>query len=390
MTRRQFKQQKRFKRFVFVFVGVVLVAACGKATLSRDPDAVTDTVVPDAVVDSDTATDTDAEPGATVRAGIIKQVKTALYAEGTHYLQDDQGAFMLLLTSSTVDLRKYEDQMVEVTGALRTVTGDTAEILDVTSVASVSDKLNDDAVKVVQLKADPSYGFTPDDTYTLVASSATAGTAVVQIEHAGKIYHAKLVKKPDPILGDWEIYEIAEGEYKGGSGSGETLGEGATVMPEGAEQPVTVSGSLNEAAVQKEGYGTYEDTFALFSIQYPKPWFFWVVGEAQTAEGKPVSSRVLFSDQKVEYSNVLIGLDVAPVGFDLAKKTYYTDNSGETSLTVRGQSGVKRTYATGAVRILLPRSKDTTFIISALPREGTVKTDVLNEMLSTLTLNTQQ
>lgn len=365
------QRERRLKHIGFTILLVIVVGACGKATLSRSPDDIEE---PDSSL-----TEEESVGMVTTRAGIVKPTDTSLYPEGSHYLEREDGEFDVLLISDAVVLDEYVDQMVEVTGTLRSVRGDnSAKIMEVQSLSSASAKINGDAVDAVKRLADPSYGFTDTDTYTLTSSSASAGTAVVKVEKGTRVFHVKLVKKPDPLTGEWEIYEIREG------GAGFEADTDTTVVPETETTTPPNANGLKEPVTAKEGYKTYTDNLAGFSIQYPAGWFFWAAGEAQTAESKPVSSRVLFSDVKVEYTNVLIGLDIAPVGFQQTLTSYYLNPSTETATTVRGVKATKRTYDSGHVRVFVPRDDSTTFIISAIPRDGSTKTDVLASMLETL------
>ncbi|WP_320052468.1 hypothetical protein [uncultured Acetobacteroides sp.] len=97
------------KRLLFVFIMLVCCIACKKE---------------DDNLDRKTA------------VGTIKDAGSTYYMYGTHILATDDGKTLYALTSSTVDLKDYNNTKVEVTGVLvkNYPIEDVSEFLDVNSV----------------------------------------------------------------------------------------------------------------------------------------------------------------------------------------------------------------------------------------------------------------
>lgn len=142
--------------------------------------------------------------------GVIEPVSNSMIAEGTHVLLSEDNEFVAELLSNTINLEAYEGKTVQLTG----IDNQTAArlLIEVTKITKVdTETLVDlwDTVPALVAEYEPDLAW-EDAIFELLESSEQAGTATIIAELDDEFWTIKLVRKEDPLVGEWEVYSIYE------------------------------------------------------------------------------------------------------------------------------------------------------------------------------------
>lgn len=163
-------------------------------------------------VPTPTTTPSSSVPEFVTAEGFVRPVQVRVYEMGTHTLVSRSGETLYFLASSVVDLGAHVGEEVEVRGITTSLGSGSDLLLAVRELRTISGAATGDeaidAAKRLARDFDPPYAFLASDPSEVLSASAVSGITVVRIQQEQGAYLVKLVRRPDPVTGEWEIFAI--------------------------------------------------------------------------------------------------------------------------------------------------------------------------------------